>query len=57
MNDRAELLRRRIAAYRRHLAEGVDDELAQLYLCEITVAAAELAEIEQGDKNRGRARS
>ena len=29
MEDRAELLQRRIAAYRRHLAEGADLELAR----------------------------
>ncbi len=51
MQDRAQTLRRRIALYRRYLSEGVDAELAQLYLREIAEAEAELAKLD-GEKRR-----
>jgi hypothetical protein len=51
MDERAEMLRRRIALYRRHLAEGVDAELAWHYLSEIANAESQLAEMgEQNEK-------
>lgn len=47
------MLRRRIALYRRYLSEGVDAELARIYLHEIAVAEAELARHEkQGDERK-----
>ncbi len=49
MSERAEILRRRIALYRRYLAEGVDAELARQYLRDIAHMEAELAEIEKND--------
>jgi hypothetical protein len=45
MENRAELLRRRIALYRRYLREGVDAALAETYLREIRDAEAELGEL------------
>jgi hypothetical protein len=51
--EHAEELRRRIATYRRQLAEGVPADTARTYLTEIGKAEAELAKIEQdGDKRR-----
>ena len=52
MNERAELLRRRIALYRRYLAEGVEAELAGHYLREIMDAEVELAGLETRDAQR-----
>jgi hypothetical protein len=52
MEDRAEQLRRKIATYRRRLAEGVDSELARRFLEEILDAEAELTQL---DGERGRA--
>lgn len=52
MNERAEILRRRIALYRRYLAEGVEAELAQHYLREIVSTEAELAAIEKESEKR-----
>jgi hypothetical protein len=52
MNERAEILRRRIALYRRHLAEGVEAELAHHYLREIVSAESELAAIEKESGKR-----
>ena len=49
MQDRAELLRRRVAMYRRYLADGVDALLARHYLREIVAAEAELAKTEKGE--------
>lgn len=46
MEDRAEILRRRIALYRRYLREGVNTALAAEYLRQIADDEAELAEIE-----------
>jgi hypothetical protein len=43
MDDHADRLRRRVALYRRYLAEGVSAELAVVYLREIAEAEAELA--------------
>ena len=51
-DQRSEILRRRIALYRRYLAEGVDAELARHYLHEIRDATAELAEIERDSGKR-----
>jgi len=52
MEDRAEGLRRRIATYRRWLAEGVSGETAQTYPIEIAKAEAELAQIvEDNDRH------
>lgn len=45
--ERADVLRRRIATYRRQLSEGVDVELARRYLAEVAEAEAELRRIEQ----------
>jgi hypothetical protein len=47
MDNRAEALHRRIASYRRWIAEGVPSEFARGYLVEIAKAEAELAEIEK----------
>lgn len=52
MNERAEILRHRIALYRQYLAEGVEAELAQHYLREIAGAEAELAAIEKESGKR-----
>jgi hypothetical protein len=51
-NVRVELLRHKIALYRRYMAEGVDGDLAQVYLGEILNAEAELAEIENVAERR-----
>ena len=45
MEEHAESLRRRIALYRRYLAEGLDADLARIYLGELADADAELSEI------------
>jgi hypothetical protein len=45
--DRAELLRRRIALYRRYLREGVEGALALEYLRQIAEDEAELKRIER----------
>ena len=52
MEERAEILRRRIALYRRYLAEGVDAGLARQYLSDIADAEAELVDIEKGTDRR-----
>jgi hypothetical protein len=52
MEERADTLRRRIALYRRYLAEGIDADLAQTYLRELAEAEAELSEIPQGTDKR-----
>ena len=44
--DRVEVLRRRIAFYRRRLQEGVAGDVARFYLLELGEAELELAEIE-----------
>ena len=49
MKERAEILRRRIALYRRYLREGVDATLAGEYLRQIRDDEAELATIESGE--------
>jgi hypothetical protein len=46
MTTRTEALRRKLALYRRYLAEGVDSDLARRYLEEIMAAEAELAQLE-----------
>ena len=46
MKERAEMLRRRTALYRRYLREGVDAALAGEYLRQIRDDEAELATIE-----------
>jgi hypothetical protein len=45
MEDRAEILQRRIAVYRRSLQEGVDAKLAKVYLVKLGDAELELAEL------------
>jgi hypothetical protein len=52
MDDRADALRRRIATYRRRLAEGIDIELAQHYLAEIAAAEAELEQLDSNSERR-----
>lgn len=52
MDERAEMLRRRIALYRRYLAEGVDAELAWHYLNEIASAESQLAELREQNERR-----
>jgi hypothetical protein len=52
MNERAEALRRRIATYRRWLAEGVPTEFARDYLNKIASAESELTEIEKNNDKR-----
>jgi hypothetical protein len=52
MEERADTLRRRIALYRRYLAEGIDADLAQTYLRELAEAEAELSGIPQGTDKR-----
>jgi hypothetical protein len=45
MEDRAEILHRRIAVYRRYLQEGVDPKRAKVYLVKLGDAELELAEL------------
>jgi hypothetical protein len=52
MEERAQKLWRRIALYRRYLAEGVDAELALEYLRALAGAGAELADLEQRTERR-----
>jgi hypothetical protein len=52
MEQRAETLRRRIALYRRYLAEGVDADLARQYLDHLAMDEAELAGIERDTEKR-----
>jgi hypothetical protein len=51
-NDRAEVLRRRIATHRSRLAEGVDAELARIILAEIVADEAELARLTRDNGKR-----
>lgn len=51
MENRSDLLRRRIALHRRCLSEGVDVELARHYIRQIIEDENELARIE-GDSER-----
>ncbi len=53
MKEQVEILRRRIALYRRYLAEGVDADLAKEYLAAILAAEAELARIDNQDNDKG----
>jgi hypothetical protein len=46
MNSRAEMLKRRIATYRRRIAENPDIDSVRLYLAEIVVDQVELDRIE-----------
>ena len=48
--DRAELLRRRVALYRRYLREGVNGGLALEYLRQIAEDEAELGRIEPSER-------
>jgi hypothetical protein len=50
MEERADMLRRRIALYRRYLREGVDAALAGEYVHQIREDEAELATIESGER-------
>jgi hypothetical protein len=52
MKERAEILRDRIALYRRHLAEGVDADAARQLLEKIMGAQAELTKIEKDTDKR-----
>jgi hypothetical protein len=52
MSERTEILRRRIALYRRYLAEGVEVELARQYLRDIAQMEAELSQIGKSEGNR-----
>jgi hypothetical protein len=52
MNDRADILRRRIAYYRRRLAEGVDLELAQECARQIIADEEELARLKADTDRR-----
>jgi hypothetical protein len=52
MNDHRDTLRRRVAYYRRRLAEGVDAAIAQEYLRQILEAESELGEIEKDTDRR-----
>lgn len=52
MSERAETLRRRIALYRRYLAEGVEADLARQYLRDIAHMEAELSQIEKDERSR-----
>jgi hypothetical protein len=49
MQERAAMLRRRIALYRRYLREGVDVALAGEYVRQLLDDEAELAAIEAGE--------
>jgi hypothetical protein len=51
MEDRASLLRRRIALYRRYLREGVDAMLAAEYLRQLGADEVELAVIEADERH------
>ncbi len=50
--DRADQIRRKIALYRKYLAEGVDGDRAATYLREIKRLEGELAQRESGDDKR-----
>jgi hypothetical protein len=50
MEERADMLRRRIALYRRYLREGVDATLALEYVRQLGDDEAELAAIESGER-------
>jgi hypothetical protein len=62
MDDRAHALRRRIAVYRRYLAEGMDEALAAEYHCQIAEDQAELERLElscranEGERSNDRTR-
>jgi len=53
MEDRADMLRRRIATYRRALEEGSGLELAQMILTEIVRDEAELARLDKDTDRQG----
>jgi hypothetical protein len=50
MEERADMLRRRIALYRRYLSEGVDAALAGEYVRQLAEDEVELAAIESGER-------
>jgi hypothetical protein len=52
MEERADTLHRRISFYRRYLAEGVDADLARIYLRKLASAEALLLEIGQDTEKR-----
>lgn len=54
MEERAEILRRRITFFRHYLARGIDADLAQHYLAAIAADEAELAQIESRDHDKRR---
>jgi len=47
MDEHIETLRKRIALYRRRLAEGVEMKLARVYLTDIASMEAELAKLDK----------
>jgi hypothetical protein len=51
MKDSADTLPRRVALYRRYLKEGVEINLARVYLDEIAKAEAALRELENQSPN------
>ena len=53
MNEKAETIRRAIAAYRSRLAEGAPADVARTYLVEIVKLEAELDEIERAAPGEG----
>ena len=52
MKERADILRRKIALYRKYLSEGIESDLARSYLREILEAETELAQIEKNTDRR-----
>ena len=50
MEERADMLRRRIALYRRYLREGVDAALALEYVRQLAEDAAELDAIKSAER-------
>ena len=50
MEERVDILRRRIALYRRYLREGVDAALVAEYAWRLAKDEAELAAIEAGER-------
>jgi hypothetical protein len=50
MEERADILRRRIALYRRYLREGVDAVLVGEYVRQLVEDEAELAAIESAER-------
>ena len=49
MDEHTEILRKRIALYRRRLNEGVETKLARVYLADISTMEAELTKLEKDE--------